>query len=197
MKNLPRALKWFIAIAISVVCLIGCLIGVLWVFLYTAFNPGSGEFILRAMTLGGIVVCLAVSYIYIVKRSDNKTQVRQVYAIIGLLVVSVYVFSEYQTRQEEMVIRDFCARFDEAMAREDYETAYEFMLPDYRQTHSLAEIKRDQRWYTCSRYMRNTILHPATRKDSISQGGSLRYVFFLEKLDHQWYFTGEYRAYQG
>ena len=193
MKNLPRALKWFIAIVISMVCLIGTQ----WLFLEIAFNPESGGFILRAMTLGGIIVCLAVSYIYIVKRNENKTRVRQVYAIISLLVVSAYVFSEYQTRQNEMAIRDICTRFDQAVAREDYETADEFMLPDYRQTHSLAEFKRDPRWFTCAPYMRISILHPVAGKASISQGGSLRYVYFLEKLDHQWYFTGEYSLYQG
>jgi len=192
MKNLPRVLKWFIAIAINIVCLIGAL----WVLLIFpfVFNPGSGGF--RAMTLGGIVVCLTVSYIYIVKRRGNKTRVTLVYAIIGLLAISNYVFSEYRARQEEVVIRDICAQFNQAMTREDYETAYEFMLPDYRQTHSLAEFKRDQWWFTCPPFMTVSIRHPVTRKASISQGGSLRYVFFLEKLDHQWYFTGEYRAYQ-
>jgi hypothetical protein len=147
--------------------------------------------------LGGIVVCLAVSYIYVIKRSDNKTRVRQIYAIIGLLVLSVYVFSEHQTRQEEQAIRDFCARFNAAMAREAYETAYEFMSPDYRQTHSPAEFISDKRWFTCSEYMRVSILHPVTRTASISQGGSLRYIISLKKVDHQWYFTGEYHVYQG
>lgn len=193
MKNLPRASKWLI----SIVCLIGCVIGVLWVVGYMAFNPGSGEFVLRAVILGGVVVCLAVPYIYVIKRSDNKTQVRQVFAIIGLLVLSVYVFSEHQTRREEQAIRDFCARFNAAIAQEAYETAYEFMSPDYQQTHSPAEFISDKRWFICSEYMRVSILHPITRTASINQGGSLRYVFFLEKVDHQWYFTGEYRVYQG
>lgn len=173
------------------------LIGSLWVFFAIAWNPGSGgEVVLRAIILGGIVVCMAVTYVYIAERSDNKTRIRQVYAIIGLLIFSAYVFSEYQTRQEEVAIRAICTQFDQAVVREDYETAYQFMLPDYRQTHSLAEFMASRR-FTCSPYMGISILHPATRKASIIKSGSLRYVFFLEKLDHQWYFTGEYRVFQG
>lgn len=197
MKKLPRALKWLIAIVIGIACLIGFLIGVLWVSVYIAFNPWSLGFILRAMILGGITISLALSYAYIIKRSDNKTRVRQVYAIIGLLVLSAYVFSDYQTRQEEYAIRAVCARHNEAMTRGDYETAYELMSPDYRQTHSLAQFIIDKRWFTCSPYMRLSIFHPTTGKASIIQGGSLRRVISLEKIDHQWYFTGEIRTYQG
>lgn len=197
MKNLPRALKWLIAIGISIVCLIVCLIGVFWVVVYIAFNPGRGEFVLRAIIFGVVVVCLALSYIYVIKISQHKSRVGQVYAIIALLALSVYVFSEYQTRQEEQAIRVICARHNEAMTEGAYETAYELMSPDYRQTHSLAEFIIDKRWFTCSPNMNISILHPVTGKASISQGGSLRRVISLEKKDHQWYFTGEARTYQG
>lgn len=205
MKNLTRALKWFIAIVISMVCFIGWLISVLWIYAGIRSDPEPG-FILRTTTLGGIIVCLAVSYTYIVKRSANRMRVRQIYVIISLLVVYVYIFSEYQAvhvfseyqkPQEEMAIRDVCARFEQAIAQEDFETAYEFMSPDYRQVHSLAKFERDYRGFTCSRYTRVSISYLATSRASMRGGGSLIHATYLEKLNHQWYFTGEYRLFQG
>lgn len=197
MKNLPRALKWFAAIVISLVCLYVCFVGISIIFWFL-FGLDIGE--MRALARGVAIIYLAGAYrvyIRVVEKSNRKSLVTLACVITGLLVISDQVFSERQAHQEEIVIRDICAQFNQAKAREDYETAYEFMSPEYRQAHSLEAFIREKGWFTCSPFMTVSVRHPVTRKAYITQGGSLLYTIYLEKLGPQWYFTGEDRLSQG
>lgn len=197
MKNLSRALKWFAAIVISLVCLYGCFVGI-WFIFWFLFDLEIGE--TRALARGVVVIYLTgayLVYILVVEKSNRTSLVTLACVIIGLLVISDQVFSERQAYQEEIAIRDICAQFNQAKTRGDYETAYKFMSPEYRQAHSLEAFIREKGWFTCSPFMTVSVRHPATRKAYITQGGSLLYTIYLEKLGPQWYFTGEDRLSQG
>jgi hypothetical protein len=214
MKYLTRVLTGLVVTAIIVICLIGVNLAimdelVLDILHSFFFPPLIQRFILQTAAFGGIITCLTISYIYIFKRSTDKGRVRLVYAIIGLLVALAFVFSEYNNHQEKLTIRDVCTQFDLAVARKDYETAYEFMSPNYRQTHSLAqfiggwgggvfgESTSAGRRVTCGQPLRGKIrvvlLHPKARKARVIYFpfGSLNLEVFLEQVDDKWYFTGE------
>lgn len=157
---------------------------------------------LQAVAFGSITACLAVTYIYIVNRGANKARVRLIYAIIGLLVAFAFVFAEYKHHQEQMAIRDVCTQFDSTVRRRDYETAYELMSPNYRQTHSSAQFMEDYgRRITCeqrSKSVRVVLIHPRARKASVIRTpfGSLNTEIFLEKVGDNWYFTGKTGGFQ-
>lgn len=215
MKNLTQAFTWFTVIVIFMICLIGATLVItdelLTNILYAiSFPPLIERFVFQVVTFGAITACLTISYIYIVNRSANKARVRLIYAFIGLMVALAFVFSEYENHQEKLAITDVCTQFDLAVAHRDYETAYEFMSPDYRQTHSLAQFIGGEfgegiavgRRVTCEYpHTRVTVvlLHPKAREASVTHTpmGSLIMEILLEKVGDRWYFTGEIRHFQG
>ena len=216
MKNLTQVFTWLTVVAIFMVCLIGIVLVTMDRFLFDIlyyalyFPPLIERFVLQAVIFGSITACLTILYIYIVNRSANKARVRLVYALIGLTVAFAFVFSEYENNQEKLTIRDVCTQFDLAVARRDYETAYEFMSPDYRQTHSLVQYIGGEfgegvavgRRVTCEYpHTRITVvlLHPKAREASVTHTpfGTLITEILLEQVDDKWYFTGEIRHFQG
>lgn len=108
MKNLPRALKWFAAIVISLVCLYVCFVGISIIF-WVLFGLDIGE--MRTLARGVVVIYLTgayLVYVRVVEKSNRKSLVTLACVIIGLLVISDHVFSERQARQDEIAIRDTC-----------------------------------------------------------------------------------------
>ncbi len=108
-----------------------------------------------------------------------------------------FVFSEYKIHQERLAIKEVCTQFDSAVARKDYETAYELMSPDYRQTNSLTQfVENERRWLICKRWpttIVGVVLFQAHDRYARVIGlpfGSLNTEFYLEKVDGRWYFTG-------
>ncbi|MAU00493.1 MAG: hypothetical protein CL608_25400 [Anaerolineaceae bacterium] len=202
--------------AIGMTCLIGTMLLMMdgfWtniVALPNFFPRLIMRFSLQAVIFGGIIACLIVSYPHIVNRSANKVRVRLLYAIMGLLVVLAFVFSEYQNYQEKLVVSDVCTQFDSTVRRRDFETAYEFMSPSYRQTHSLAQFIAGEFGegtgvggrITCeqrSKSVRVVLVHPSARKASVIRTpfGSLNTEIFLEKIGGSWYFTGKTGGFSG
>jgi hypothetical protein len=201
MKELKQAFIWWTIVVVGVIYLIGAKPGNLKLF---------SRFIFQAIIFAGITACLIASYIHIVKRGTNKVRVRLIYTMIGLLVVLAFVFSEVKNNQEKQVIRDVCAQFDIAVGYRDYETAYEFMSPDYRQNHSLAQFiegkfeegNSNGVRITCGhRYKSVTVLllHPGARAASVTHTpfGSLNTEIFLRKVGDKWYFTGKTGGFSG
>jgi hypothetical protein len=130
--------------------------------------------------------------------------------MIGLLVVLAFVFSEYKNNQEELVIRDVCAQFDSAVRQRDYETAYEFMSPNYRQNHSLSQFIGGEFGegnisggrITCEyrgKSVSVVLLHPRAKVASVihTPFGSLNTEIFLRKVGDKWYFTGKIGGFSG
>jgi hypothetical protein len=210
MKNLMQVFTWLMVVAICLICFIGANLVIMEGFIsdliHGIFFPRLIQrSILQIFALGGIAACLTLSYFYFANKSANKGRVRVVYAGIGLLVALAFVFSEYQHQQEKLIIRDVCTQFDLAVAGRDYETAYEFMSPNYRQTHSLAQLitgagSRLTCGYpfnrpTFSKSVRVVLLHPRARNASVihTPFGSLNTEILLEQVDGKWYLTGETR----
>lgn len=207
MKDLTRSFTWSI-IGGTIITICVCVI------MPVITMPGPqrllSRFIFQAIIFAGITACLTASYNYIVKRGANKVWVRLIYTMIGLLVALAFVFSEVKNNQEKQVIRDVCAQFDIAVGYRDYETAYEFMSPGYRQNHSLAQFIEGKFGegnsngvrITCGhRYKSVTVLllHPGARAASVTYTpfGSLNTEIFLRKVGDKWYFTGKTGGFSG
>lgn len=212
MKNLIQVFTWLMVVAICPICFTGTNLvimdGLIRDIIHGIFFPRLIQrFILQTFAFGGITACLTISYFYFVNKSANKARVRLVYAGVGLLVALSFVFPEYKHQQEKLFIRDVCTQFDLAVAGRDYETAYEFMSPNYRQTHSLAQfIAGEGSRLTCgypsntptfSKSVRVVLLHPRARNASVIHipFGSLNTEILLEQVDDKWYLTGETRSF--
>ena len=203
MKNLTQVFAWFVVVAISMTCFISTVLvmidgSLIHLAGYAIFFPSLLTWSsLLAVTFGSITASLTASYIYIVNRSANKARVRLIYAVIRLLVAFAFVFAQYEHRHEQLTIRDICTQFDLAVGRRDYETAYELMSPDYRQTHSPAQFIDDYgRRITCrqrDKSIKVVLVHPGARNASVIRTpfGSLNTEIFLEKMGENWYFTGK------
>lgn len=216
MKNLIQSFTWLMVAAICPICFLGTYFVMMDGFFIGDIINGIffprliQRFILQIFALGGITACLAISYFYFVNKSANKARVRLVYAGTGLLVALVFVFAEYQHQQEKLTIKEVCTQFDLAVAGRDYETAYEFMSPDFRQRHSLTQFIEGEfgegvavgRRVTCGhsrKSVRVVLLHPKAIEASVTHTpfGSLNTEILLEKVDDKWYFTGEALLFQG
>lgn len=206
MKNSIRVLTWLMVVAICSTCFIGTNLAVMDgrtsnIAHSILFFPGLiHRLILQAVAFGLITICLTISYSYFVDRSTNIARVRLVYAGIVLLVALSFVFEEYKYQQEKLLIRDVCIQFDLAVTGQDYETAYEFMSPNYQQTHSLAQfIAGEDRILTCGYSDTNdrvVLLHPIARNASVYlPSGSFGWEVFLEQVDDKWHLTGETRGF--
>lgn len=168
-------------------------------------------FVLPVIKLGGILVCLRVSYVYAVNNmsnviviygSNNRARVTQVFAIIGLLIILAFAFSEHKNYQERLVIRDICIQFGQALAQGEHKTAYNLMSPDYQQTYSFAQfIAREGREvWSCGpagKYLVVAVQKGGTEA-SITHypPGGLNVEIFFEKVNHQWYLTGKVRLFE-
>jgi hypothetical protein len=211
-KNLMQVITWLMAAAVCPICFIGTNLvtmdGYLSDIIYGYFfYPLIQRFVLQLIALGVITVCLTISYFYIVRKSAKKEWVRLAFVGIGLLVALAFVFSEDQHRQEKLIIKDVCTQFALAAAAKDYETGYQFMAPQYRQTHSLGQfIAGEDRTETCgypyftpgfSSHTTVVLLHPKARNAGVINipYGSLNSEILLEKVDGKWYLTGETRLF--
>lgn len=210
-----QILTWLMAAAICMICFIGTNLVVMDGFFISdiihaiVFPPLIERLILQAVAFGAITACLTFSYIYFVHKYANKARVRLVYAIVGLLVAVTFVLTEYNYQQEKLTIRDVCNQFDFAIELKDYETAYELMSPNYRQTHSLAQfIAGEGSTLKCgypynrpefSKNVRILLLHSNAREASVihTPFGSLNQEIILEQVDNKWYLTGEIRHFIG
>lgn len=159
---------------------------------------------LQALALMGIASWLTVSYSYIVKRSANEARVHLIYAAVALLIAVAFVFSEYKVHRERLAIKEVCTQFDSVVARKDYETAYELMSPDYRQTHSLTQfVENEGSRFACKRQPTKIVgvvlFHAHARYASVIglPLGFTNAEIYLEKVDGRWYFTGQRRPFLG
>ena len=207
MKDLTQPLTWSTLGAI-VASIVVCRV------LTALMLPGAvklnSRFILLAIILAGTVACLIASYRYLVKKGANKVRARLYYAMVGLLIILAFVFLEAKTDQEKQVISDVCAQFDLAIGGGDYETAYGFMSPHYRQGHSLAQFMESKfvegngngARITCGHRSKSVtvlLLHPGATAASITHTplGSLNTEIILRRVDGQWFFTGNVRDFSG
>ena len=212
--NATRVFTWLMVVAICIICFTGTNLVIMDglvsdIIQAIFFRLLIQRFILQAVAFVGITACLTISYMIIVNRTTNKERVKLVYAVIGLLIALSFVFSEYQNHQEKLTIRDVCIQYDLAVGRNDFETAYEFMSPNYRQIHSLAQFTAGEgSRLTCgypsitltfSKSLRVLLLYPKAREASVIQipFGSLNTEILLEQVDGRWYLTGKTRSFIG
>jgi hypothetical protein len=158
--------------------------------------------ILRLSIAIGITSGLVISYRYIATKTFGKSWVRQVYAIISLLIVFMIAFSSYQIYQDTLLIKDICTQYDQAMEQRDYETAYELMSPTYRQTHTIGRFIGDSGgfWGTCKPINNDylvqiTIGAGKAKIIPFPPYGSRVSEIILEQINQNWYFTGDVYTY--
>ena len=129
------------------------------------------------------------------------------YVLLWAVVILISCLLRCQNKQNQMAIE---ARFSQlclAIWQYDYEKAYTFMSPEYRQAHTIDEFKRDEEFFLshldsysdehgCSLLSTSGIwvrgsaatLTPNSNDPLELYSGP---VFELYRVDGEWYFTGE------
>ena len=109
--------------------------------------------------------------------------------------------------QDRAVIAERYTQFNESFNNGNYELAYSFMSPDYRQAHTVTDFQSD---FDFLAVLDGEPLRPGysirlsgNNKASLTPDGPLwglgivwsGYDFKLEKIEGVWYLTGEYEFY--
>jgi hypothetical protein len=154
--------------------------------------------ILRLGIAIGSASGLVISHRYVASKTDGESSVRQVYVIIGLLIAFIFAFSSYQIYQDTLLIKDICTQYDQAMDQRDYETAYEYMSPTYRQAYPIGRFVGDGGgfWGTCKPSNKDYMVQVAIGAEEahivpFPPYGSLVSEIILEQINQNWYFTGD------
>ena len=114
----------------------------------------------------------------------------------------IHIYRHQDAKDILGVYRSFCA----ALEAKDFESAYSYMAPAYRSSHSLEDFTQSWRhfvpnWpYGCEPYVD---MHLLQDKASIwlgSYSGGCAKIFSggeyeLQKVEGKWYLTGEYNWY--
>jgi hypothetical protein len=183
-------------------------IWVLLIYLFLIPIPPH-NFYLRTVALIIIFSGLGISYIYYVHNVDaawertGRARVRLVFAAISLLIILAFTLSEYTRYRDRLAVRDVCLQFDQAIAQGEYDTAYELMSPNYRQTHSLVQFKAERGSRGCLGTRPNTqhlvVLYFGGEAGVMNYpiAPSLNTMILFEKVNRQWYLTGKVKGIQG
>ena len=193
----------FLAVMVTFVTVFITYLVVFGVMILVSGSMTKPVLLLRLSMPIGIAFALVTSYRHAVTRTNAKSRVRQVYAITGLLIVSAFIFSWYEIYRAKLLIKNVCTQFDQAIEQRDYETAYEFMSPSYRQTHTIARFIEDDSWFwrnyePCNKdYIVEVYIGAREAGIVPYPRASLIHKIILEQANGKWYFTGESRYFQG
>ena len=197
-KQLIDTILEAVFLAVLVAFVVALIISVLAVFVIMRFSGAAWApvFVLRLSVPIGIVSALVTSYRYVVTRTDAKSRVRQVYAILCAIIASAFAFSWYQLYRDNLLIKDVCTQFDQAIMQKDYEAAYEFMSPSYRRAYTIEQfIDGSGKEFESCKPIKGYVVEVSigARVASIVPYplGSLNTKIILEQVNGKWYFTGE------
>jgi 4-amino-4-deoxy-L-arabinose transferase-like glycosyltransferase len=152
--------------------------------------------------IGAIVAFLHFLWI----RSTDRRALVIIYSLLGVIVLVFGSLSYYQNRQNEAAIEARYLRFCPAVYNHWYKEAYTYMTPEYRRTHTLNEFVLDEElksglyndidlWgcsldpkYSIDVSGNQAIVWPGHNAFMEWYGGP---SYELERIDGEWYFTGE------
>lgn len=100
---------------------------------------------LRNLTLAGGLVCAIIASLGLLwKQGIRKAILATVYAPLLVTLASVILLVWHQNHQDSSAIERRFSEFCPAISEGGYSTAYSYMSPEYRQTHSPGQFSTDE-----------------------------------------------------
>lgn len=147
---------------------------------------------------------LGSSYLFLRDRTSSKDRLKKIYRQIILLVILGYLSLSIAEQFLKKQVQLQYAEYEKALAQDNFPAAYQFMTEDYRSKHDLNSFIDDSSlfvhsgrellpWWTIhvNVFSLEASIDPY-QSSFFDYGGQ---IFYWEKIDGSWYYSGEFAWY--